>query len=69
MPLSYFFLQNNVKDVVSIYKLLTKPQKECFLRVLSTDYSVDHDRIYNVMNQCVSMFSYYVFTSLYSYDV
>lgn len=48
---SSWIVENNVKDLVGIYKLLTKPQKESFLKILALDYSVDHERIYKAMNQ------------------
>lgn len=46
-----WIVENYVKDLVCTYKLLTKPQKETFLKILATDYSVDHERIHKAMNQ------------------
>ncbi|XP_024085704.1 malonyl-CoA decarboxylase, mitochondrial-like [Cimex lectularius] len=48
---SSWIVENKVRTLVLYYKCLFKPHKEGFLKVLATDYSVNHERIHKAMNQ------------------
>ncbi|KAK9506712.1 hypothetical protein O3M35_008597 [Rhynocoris fuscipes] len=48
---SSWIVENKVKSLVLMYKCLLKPHREGFVKVLATEYSVDHDRIFKAMGQ------------------
>jgi len=48
---SSWVVENKVKILCYNYKSLFKPHRESYLRVLATNYAVDHQKIHKAMNQ------------------
>ncbi|XP_073978767.1 malonyl-CoA decarboxylase, mitochondrial-like isoform X2 [Rhodnius prolixus] len=49
--ISSWIVENKVKSLVLNYKCLLKPHREGYLKVLATEFSVDHERIFKAMSQ------------------